>query len=414
MVFVVDGVGKGEGGIERPRETSDNSSALTAAAFLGGVLFLVPNTLPLVLGIVANRFNATAVELGLINSLYNGACFVATASAPAWLPRVRQRPVALIAALVLILVLGSTASLRSIDMVLWGFLIVGVAAGAAAAPGNAALGQSSFPARWFGISAIMQLGLAAIFALLLHPIERLFGPAVGFAALGLLLLPSLPAALMLRSRPGRASQPHETSAFPTIVRFRDGAPMQRWALVAAFAALVLYVLAAISYWIFIEPMGRAAGLGETTIALGVTAGIVSAGVGALIFTLLARRILLAPLIGISLAVTAYSLMFVPRGPNLVASLVLFNLAFGILTPALTSVIRRADFTGRLFVSSGSAILIGNTIGGPPAGMLVAAFGFGGLLVAAILVTLAVILPLVFSLYFSKPTSADAAPATFFH
>lgn len=381
-----------------------------AGAFLGSAVLFIPNILPLVLGYAAKLYDATPLHLGLINSAYAGAAFLATVSAPFWLRLVPWRAVALLGSLLLTVIFAVSGSVAEVGTLIVLFGLAGLAAGAVAAPGNGTIGLSVLPARWFGISSLITLGSAALYAVAgPNLIEPGLGAAGALASLALFFLVCSVAALFIAKRGPSASAGRDAGGL-----WSAGTRRERAALAASFLALILFAVPAVSYWVFIERIGTGFGLTSRFISITITSGLIAAAVGPLITAALAHRLLTVCLGGVGLALFSYALLLFPGSRwSFFASFVLFNIAWGIMAPGLFSVIRRADFTNRFYLASGAGILVSNTLAGPPAGLIVEVFGYVWLIRLCILVSALLILPLTFALRASrdvafKPNLAAAA------
>lgn len=352
-------------------------------AYLAGSALLVPNTLPVLLGSVRRLFALSDLEMGLVNTVYSAACLATAATAPVWLDRVRAplaglvASIALVASFLLLPKAGGAAGVYGL------FAAIGLAAGAAGALGNAGIGRLPEAARWFGVSAALQLVIAAVYGLA-GPIllARVLGAEGALGAVALAFVPCVVASWWLRdTRAARTTGGQGVSAS----RRAAGGGDKR-ALACAFAAFFLYVLPMSSFWIFAERVGEGKGVPAGWIATGVAAGIASAVTGSILFSAISRRLRLAAALTLGGALGSYALLMVPSVPAFVAGVVLFNIAWGMAVPAFLSIIRAVDFTNRLYVSGTAMILLASTVAGPPAALVVGRFGLDGLLIACAGVT----------------------------
>ncbi len=372
------------------RQVSGKSPMTTVvfAAFTGGLYLFVMNTMPLILGAIADHFDASLFELGIVNSLYGFGVFSAFLLAPVWLKRIRFRlPVIGGAALLFVsfLVLPYLPHITFV-IVLFGFL--GFAAGSISAQGNSTIGQSNSPPRWFGVSALFQLILAILYAMSVPLfIIPSFGSAAGLQVISLVYLPALVLPLVI-SLPSMC-KPTQGDSPPRITlreAWRAGSLYQQLRLATAFFALTIYILPAAAYWIFSERIGTSYGLEKTFISATITAGLVAAMAGGLLFQWQSKRASNVAVISLTLVISSYLLMINGTAASFSISVMLFNLGWGALVPAFNSIIQYTDFTKQLYASAGGALTIGALLAGPPAAMIVEQAGFSALLMISCPVT----------------------------
>jgi MFS family permease len=376
------------------------------AAYLGGCALLIPNTLPIVLGTFRSVYELSDVQVGLVNTVYTAACFLVSVLAPFWLPRISARNGTLVASLLLVI---ATLALPHFDRLLLAFAtvaIVGITAGTLSGIGNAVIGRQRDPSRFFGISSGIQLSLAAVFGLAAPLlIEPRFGASIALSFLAIGFLPGVISALFLADR---AERP--TSGW-LIGRkgFFEGSTAQKLALIASFSGFVLYVIAAASFWIFVERIGEIQGIDEAWISIAVTAGIGSAMLGSALFTLGPQNLRAMIAVSMVLASGSYLAVLHASAFAIVFSLVTFNIAWGIAVPAFMSAIRALDFSNRYFVLATAALLLGSSLAGPPGGLVMQELGFTALIGICVVTNLSVVAVMAFALRGVSPGRASLAP-----
>jgi hypothetical protein len=371
------------------------TSNLLCAAYAGGSAQFVGNVVPFLLGAISERYAATPVQLGLVNSCYAGVSLVVGAAAPAWIRRFSWRAVSGLSAVGAIATFV-LASLAPDMLAIYGvFVLAGLFSALLGAPSNAVLGFSSFPGRWFGISMVFQMAVAAIFALTVPAhLQAKFGAAGAFAAMAATFLPCIAAAWLIpRGASSYAAAVTEEAA--DAQKAPDSLLQRPWGpLIAAFTAAVLFTGAANAYWIFVERIGAQAHITPAFIGFSVAISNVTGVVGAIAVVWAARRLRALLIGGLLAGIVGYALMVVPSPQHFLISVCLYNFAWGIALPIFLTLIRAVDFTNRLFVAGSATVFLPAVIIGPLAGALAEQSGYqsviyvcGGLCAASLLLGL---------------------------
>jgi hypothetical protein len=280
-------------------------------------------------------------------------------------------------------------------------------AGALSGIGNAVIGRQGDASRFFGISSGIQLSLAAVFGLAAPLlIEPRFGASIALSFLAIGFLPGVITALFLADRAERPTSGRTAGE----QAFSEGSGAQKTALIVSFAGFVLYVVAAASFWIFVERIGEIQGIDEAWISIAVTAGIGSAMLGSALFTLRPQK--LRAMIAASMVLASGSYVAVLHGSAfaIVFSLVTFNIAWGMAVPAFMSAIRVLDFSNRYFVLATAALLLGSSLAGPPGGLVMQELGFTALIGICAVTNLSVVAVMAFALRGVSPGQVSLSPA----
>lgn len=359
---------------ESPAAAADRAR-LGGAAYLAGSQQFVGNTMPLLIGAVAVSHAATPVQLGLVNSAYTAFSLLLSVSAPFWATRLPARAAAWVASVGIVLTFLLAGRAGAMEGVYLAFALAGVFSGVMGGTGHAVIGAAAVPARWYGISMAFQMAAAALFALsvptLLVPA---FGPDAMLAAMAVLYLPCIVSAALLGSR--QRALPAITTRPPAPETRTQGPGLE---LMIAFCACLVYSMAAVAYWIFLERMGNSAGVSARFIGVSLAVSSFLAIGGAAIASRSSSRIVATFTLGIALGVASYVLALVPGNLAFLASVCAFNLSWSMSIPMLQTVIRRADRTNRLFIANQAPVFIAGTVTGPVAGYFAATSGFSGVM-----------------------------------
>jgi hypothetical protein len=365
---------------------------LAGIAYIAGAPQFIGNVVPLVLGAIADRFHATPLQLGTVNSCFTAMSLLATVTAPWWVARVPAAVVTLIAAIGVCAVFVFAADASGIPAVYALFALAGAFAGFLGGPSNARIGQAPNPARWWSLSMSFQMVVAALYSIALTWwLQPRYGTLVALPAMALMFAPCIVAAIVSRRDLAAASAGVSTSHAEVEVSASEAAGASRLPLAAAFVASTLYALGGVAYWIFVERMAREAGVSAQFVGVAVGLSTIAAAASAAIAAAMARRLRLILVIGATAGVIAYAVMLEASAATVVLSAVLFNVAWGMLVPGLQSVIRGADHTNRFFVAGPATIFVGGVTAGPIAGAVAQAYGYDAVMELSIALTLAALL-----------------------
>lgn len=359
---------------------------LAGIAYLAGAPQFIGNVVPVLLGAIAERFQASPLQLGTINSCYTALSLAAAATAPWWVRRLPWRGTALLAALGICALFALAGRAGSIPALYLLFALAGAFAGLMGGPANARIGLTATPARWWSVSMVFQMIVAAVFSVAVTWIlQPRFGPLVALTGMAVMFLPCVIAALGLR-RPVPAATAAQFAAQPLA---RAGPVTQTGVsrpLAAAFAGSTLFALGGVAYWIFLERMAHGAAVSSGFVGVAIAVGTVAAAASAALAATLARHLRLLIVLGSAAGVAGYAAMLRPSAAIVLASACLFNVAWGILVPAYQAIIRRADAASRYFVAGPATIFLAGVAAGPVAGSVAQAYGYDAVMILSICVT----------------------------
>lgn len=383
---------------------------LAGIAYLAGAPQFIGNVVPVLLGAVAERFQASPLQLGTINSCYTALSLAAAATAPWWVRRLPWRGTALIAALGICAMFALAGQASSIPALYLLFALAGAFAGLMGGPANARIGLTATPAKWWSVSMVFQMVVAAVFSVAVTWfLQPRFGPLVALTGMAVMFLPCVIAAWGLQRR-APATPTAELAATPTE---RAGSVAQAGVsrpLAAAFAGSTLFALGGVAYWIFLERMAHGASVDRGFVGVAIAVGTVAAAGSAALAASLARHLRLLLVLGSTAGIVGYAAMLRPSAAIVLASACLFNVAWGMLVPVYQAVIRRSDAARRYFVAGPATIFLAGVTAGPVAGVVAQVYGYDAVMFLSIGVTAA---GLALGLYAHRamPANADLdAPA----
>jgi hypothetical protein len=264
------------------------------------------------------------------------------------------------------------------------FLAAGALSGLMGAPAIARIGGTDNPARWYGISMLLQMLAATLFALLVPSVvQPAFGPMSAVGAMAVMYLPCILAAPFIDSRIPLRKEPIAPAAAPDAVARIGGAKSSLVPLLAAFVGSTLYAIGGVAFWIFLERMGRANGVAPPFIGLTVALGTVAAAASASAAAAFARNLRLILTAGVIAGVVGFLAMLDRSPAAFLTSACLFNISWGASVPAFQAVMRTADTSGRYYVAGPATIFLAAVVTGPVAGHVAGSFGYGGVVAFSI-------------------------------
>ncbi|MBS0391827.1 MAG: MFS transporter [Proteobacteria bacterium] len=343
--------------------------AASLASTIGGLPF---NTLPVLLGSLADSFSLPPADVGLLGSVCFGGYLLGTLGAPIWMNRLNWRWLTAISAAATATCFALSAQVQALQLMYVVWAAIGFFASTMTCLGMRVLVELPHKERAFGVRQGVELSVtaAALFALppLVIAQYRYPGAALALAALVALLGLS---AWGVPSGPRRA-EPAAATAAATNPAGRM--PAASWVALAVFW---LFLIGNIGLWAFLERIGVAlkVGAGEMGLVfavlklLGSVAAFFVAAMGARVAAGTAWALTLAGLLG-GLALLATAQGFVPYA----AGAWLWEFAFTCGCVLQTAHIARSDASGRAVVLVPAAFALASMVGPGLAGKLMGAEG----------------------------------------
>lgn len=343
---------------------------IAAVLFAGSVAVLVAGVQPVLLGALhlAGRLGEAqigqAATLELL-TLSGGVVFGEVA-----LDGRRLRPIVVVASLAL--ALANLATLWCDGaMVLAMRALAGFPGGVLVWLTSAFIVRSPAPTRWSAIYLICQSVLQCAIAAgagLLFPGD----PSVVPLALALFALAALGVAGLVPAR--LAALPRETTV--------SGLPPPQG---IAVLVVILFIQAAIvGAWVYVEPLGTAAGLTPLELALATPLSLASQLIGAGLAIVLSGRVAWVYALVVAtglLALVLLALSLLPGAALFLALEAVFGALWIFISPFFTPLALESDATRRTAVVAPSAVLLGSALG-PLAASLVIGGGDAALAVRA--------------------------------
>jgi predicted MFS family arabinose efflux permease len=358
--------------------------AASLASTIGGLPF---NSLPVMLGSLADTFALQAEQVGFLGSVCFGGYLLGTLGAPIWMNRLNWRWLTVISAVCTAASFAASARVQALEALNVAWALIGFFASTMTCLGMRVLAELPNKERAFGVRQGVELSVTAAALFALPPLViahfRYPGAALTLAALVAVLglsafwVPSHP------RQPTSASSSHLSLKMP---------PAAWWAL----GVFCLFLTGNIGLWAFLERIGAMLKLAPTEMGLvfavlkllGSVAAFAVASVGWRLRTGNAYGLTLTGLAaGLALIATATS--FVPYA----AGAWLWEFAFTCGCVFQTAHIARSDTSGRAVVLVPAAFALASMVGPGLAGKLMGVDGYWPVLVLALASSLVPVLAL---------------------
>lgn len=353
--------------------TTRSLAGLILAASIASTIGDLPfNTLPLLLGSLADSFHLPAEVLGYMGSVCFAGYFVGTLGAPIWMDRLNWRALTAISAAGTALAFLASAHARSPESLYVAWAAIGFFASTMTCLGMRILADLPNKERSFGVRQGTSLAITAGVLFVLPPfviaVWHFPGAAAALAAIVALL--GLSAIWVPRHPLGTAAG--AATPLPRLT-LRSALPL---------GVFLVFLTGNIAVWAFLERMGAARHISSTEMGtvfavLKVMGGIAAFAVAA-IGSRLGRRLphLLAALgIGAGLALLGTTAGF----GTFALGAWLWEFAFTAGCVFQTAAIARADPSGRAIVLVPAVFAAGSMIGPALGGRLASGDTFGHLL-----------------------------------
>lgn len=329
---------------------SDIFSALGTSSTRAGVAYVLAGVIgsmvfpivPFIVGVISDRGAFSARQVGLIGSADMAGMFLAAVLATYWVRGRNWRRIAAISALLLLLANVLTISFdEEFTTLAAARLLAGLGGGSLMALGMAGLGVTRNPDRWFGVFVTSQAVLGAFGAWFIpryaapHGLDGIVFFLAAFAATFLPFVPWLPSFAAARESERPRSK-------------RGSIPLAVLALLAAF----VFGGGVFAVWVYLERMGRAAGLSGIEIGDVLATSLLAAIAGSVVSTLIGGRCArIWPIASIALAqVTAFALLLgVVERWEFTAAVMLISFLWYFSVPFQLGLTVDVDRTGRFVV-----------------------------------------------------------------
>ena len=260
----------------------DRKLVILSAVILSALGALFYNLLPMFLGVAQDYRQLDNESIGLLSSMFFAGYTLTTSTAFFWIRRINWRSVTLFA-----LILGSLALLlagysQNHALLMLCIFVAGGAFRTVYGIGTTALGDTSNPARWYGlkISAEAMLGAILLFVLpsTLISGHGFMGMMVGMVLAVVILAP----ALSWLPPTGTKNEEQTVGDTPTPSTLR-------LAIWIGLFAVTLFIFSATMIWAFVERLASTAGFDPVLVGKILSLTLVFAVVGSLLAMVLGDR-----------------------------------------------------------------------------------------------------------------------------
>jgi MFS family permease len=345
----------------------DRKLVIMSAVFLSAIGAMFYNLLPIFLGVAQDYRELDNQAIGLLSSMYFAGFTLTTSTAFFWIRRINWRSFTLLSLTVGSLALLMAGYSQNHALLMFCIFIAGGAFSTVYGIGTTALGDTSNPARWYGlkISAEAMLGAILLFVLpgTLISSHGFMGMMTGMVLAVLVLLPAL------SWLPKAGSIQQEEHGGSTKISSQS-----RLAVWMGLFAVTIFIFSATMIWAFVERMASIAGFDAVLVGKILSLTLVFAVMGSLAAVVMGNRfgsgkpfaaatvLYLLALAGLAgqLTVTSYAI-----------GACLLTLAIGLGITYVITIVADLDTDGRYVVLTVPAIGIG----------VMAAPAIGGLLTA---------------------------------
>ncbi len=347
-------------------------AAASIASTIGGLPF---NSLPVMLGSLADSFGLPAQTVGLIGSTCFAGYLIGTLGAPIWMNRLDWRVLTVVSAAGTALAFAASAAVQHVQFLYVTWAAIGFFASTMTCLGMRVLSDLPNKVRAYGVRQGTELAITAAVLFALPPLVIAFWSYPG-AALAL-------AAVVALLGISAFWVPRHALASPVIAQARGRLPL---ASVLALVVFFCFLVGNIGLWAFLARMGTDLKIAPTETGLvfavlkllGGTAAFAVAIVGDRLGERLPYVLVLGGL-GLGLGLLAVADCFLPYA--LGAWIWEFSFTCGCVFQ--TAAIARSDPSGRAVVLVPAVFAFSSMVGPGLAGNLLSNGGFGPLLMLAL-------------------------------
>jgi len=373
------------------KNAMDAGTIVAAAIIASAIGALFYNVLPIYLGTAQDYRGLDNRAIGFLSSAFFFGYNVVTISAFFWIRRISWVLVVAVATPVAAFSLVAGTLLSGYAVLLGSVIIAGGAFAAIYGVGTTILGDTSNPARWFGVKIAAEAMLGALLLLVL-PVTTIArwgfnGTVIGVIIAMIFLVPFL---FWIPASGSKGNQDDSTA----IAADRDQSPY----IWGTLLATLVFFAGASAIWAFIERIGAKSNFEPAALGVLLSITLVFALIGSLLAAAMGGRFgNVRPFIaGAILSLVALTLLYAHNTILVFAiGACLQTFVIGLLLPFAITEVADLDNDGRFIVLSVPAIGIGAMAGPGIAGILSQSGDFSSLLVfvgataivAAILITI---------------------------
>ncbi|MGI9229755.1 MAG: MFS transporter [Gammaproteobacteria bacterium] len=345
---------------------------------MGAMLY---NILPLFIGAAQDDRGLSDRQVGFVASIFFVGFGLLASTSYFWLRKVNWQKVIIVAVMVAIGCLISITLIPGYTFMLIGILLAGGALGLIYAIGTTILGDTSNPARYFGlkISSEILLGILLLFSLPVLVLDDWGFNGLVITLAGLTLILSTAFFWIPATGVKGAEAKHDPK--------HSKAPA--FAVTVSLLGIFFFYAGMSSVWVYMERLAVDADIADSVIGRVLSASLFVSLCAALSAAALANKLgrripIVAGLLVIVLANYMFTLSLTLSTYALAACL--FNAAFAFTLPFLIALIASMDAVGRFVILTVPAIAFGNILGPAIAGDLIGSHGYDGVMILAICTT----------------------------
>ena len=362
-----------------PVNPMDRLGVIFAGVMISALGAMTYNLLPLFLGTAQDFRELSDQAVGILSSSFYVGYTLTTMTANFWIRRFSWRMITLGAIPLAAAALLLAGFAETYYAMLAAMVIAGSAFSVIYGIGTTVLGDTSRPARWYGLKIAAEAGLGAMLLLILPgAVIARWGFEGLMAAMAAVLLLLSPMLWRLPAQGTKGAQPiertHQRTSFPRL----------RLALWLGLASVTAYLFCTTMIWAFVERAANDAGFDPVATGNVLSLGLVLAIAGSLLAMVLGDRFGLAAPLSMSVAALLISLLLLAGIDSLTTYAIaacLFTFAFGLGIPYMVTVVAQLDIDGRFVVLTVPAIGIGVMLAPALGGMLTGVGGHTALLLA---------------------------------
>jgi predicted MFS family arabinose efflux permease len=371
--------------------TGSNSMDLKRVILSGVVLSALGamfyNLLPMFLGVAQDYREIDNRGIGVISSLFFAGFTLTTSTAFFWIRRVNWRIVTLASLSVSSLTLLLAGYSQSRFFLMLCMFVAGGAFGTVYGIGATLLGDTSNPARWYGlkISAEATLGALLLFILpgTLISSHGFMGMMVGMVLVVVLFTPAV----------GWLPSTGHTQLKDSGTKTHIPAQLKQAVWIALFAVTV-FIFSATMIWAFVERLASSAGFEPVLVGKILSLTLVFAILGSMAAVVLGDRFGSGKPFAVAMAIFLLALVWLAGTTsvtNYAIGACLLTLAIGLGITYVITIVADLDWDGRYVVLTVPAIGIGVMVAPTVGGFLTASQGFATIfVVGGITITLALL------------------------
>ena len=368
----------------------DRFAAIFSGVIISALGAMFYNLLPLFLGTAQDFRELSDQAVGILSSSFYVGFTLTTSTAYFWIRKFSWRAVTLVSLPVAAATLVLAGFAHSYALMVAGIFISGGAFSALYGIGTTVLGDTSHPARWYGLKIASEAVLGVVLLLILPgAVIAHWGFAGLTAAMAATVLVLAPLLLWL---PGSGTKGVDSGGQHQALTL---VPELRAALWLGLAGVLLFLFSTTMIWAFVERMANEAGFDPVTTGNVLSLSLVFAVGGSILAMLMGERFGPGkPFAGACLTLLL-SLFLLARVDTLFdygLGACVFTFAFGLGIPYSITAVADLDIDGRYVVLTVPAIGIGVMLAPAIGGYLTAAKGYeailwaGGVAVLAALAT----------------------------